>query len=117
MLFGSGYYYIEVEMRAHTPRQLTDKIMPYIHYFRSRQWRPDLRVEPTVLFVCKDSATAYKFLTIAYNIFMREKVSFALGVTDIETVRAQNPVSKAIWLTKTSLMSGQTYPLSSTLHF
>ena len=117
MLFGSGYYYIEVEMRAHTPRQLTDKIMPYIHYFRSRQWRPDLRVEPTVLFVCKDSATAYKFLTIAYNIFMREKVSFALGVTDIETVRAQSPVSKAVWLTRTSLMSGQTYPLSSTLHF
>ena len=69
------------------------------------------------MFVCKDPAIAYKFLTLAYNICLREKVSFALGVTDIETVEKQNLVSKAVWLTRTSLMSGQTYPLSSSLYF
>ena len=112
-----GYYYVEVEMRAHTPKQLTAKLMPYIHYFRSRQWRADLREEPTILFICKDSAVAYKFLILAYNISQNEKVTFPLGVTDIETVRSQSAVSKAIWLTKTTVMSGRTYPLSATQQF
>ena len=117
MSFGGRYFYIEVENRAHTPKQLTDKIRPYINYFRNRQWLSDLRTEPTILFVCKDAGVANKFLILAYNISNQEKVHFPLGVTDIETVRAQSPVSKAIWHTRTTLMSGQTYPLSSRLHF
>ena len=110
-LSGGGFHFIEVELRARTPTRLTTKIMPYIHYYRAKQWEHDLRLEPTSLFILRDAATAYKFLLLARNICDRERVVFPLGVTDMAAVVADNPVSKPIWLSRTSLLTGHRYPL------
>ena len=110
-LAGGGFYFIEVEMRAHTPQQFTTKIMPYIHYYRAKQWEHDLRLEPITLFIFDSPANAYRFLLLARNICDREKVVFPLGVTDMAAVVADNPVSKPIWLSRTSLLTGHRYPL------
>ena len=110
-LFGSGFFFVEVEQRAHTPTQFRTKIMPYIHYFRSKQWEHDLRAEPVVLFLLRDAATSYRFLTMARNICDREAVVFPLGVTDIAAASGDNPVSTPMWLSRTSLATGQRYAL------
>ena len=116
-LYGTDYFYIEVEFTADESETLKGKLRPYIRYFLSRKWADDLRVEPTVLFVLGTPGVASAFMRIAYDECRRAGVYPALGVTDIETIEREKAVSKEIWLTRATLRSGRRYSLAENRYF
>ena len=116
-LYGTDYFYIEVEFTANESASYRNKLRPYLWYFASRKWADDLRVEPSILFVMKDPGTARAFLGVAYEECRRQRVYPPLGITDIETVEREMSVSKAIWRTRATIRSGKAYSLAENRYF
>ena len=116
-LYAAQHYFLEVEFRVHGTKRLQAKLRPYINYYANEQWSWDLRNEPFALFVFGDPATAYKFLRLSFDECRKAEVIIPIGVTDIQTLRRANSVSKEVWMTRRTLRGHKRTSLSQNRHF